>query len=293
MMHSAETPAGGMNRRQLLVSSVAVAATGIVTMQPAVVFARGAKADSASFRITAADVNGAKPYVISQPGYYRLDEDILWTTRDPNAKGIGIRADYVTLDLGGHTFQQINPPAPQRDPQRSKYKGEIVSGNVGIWSEGHKGLIIRDGNVKDVQGVGVLLKDCDHLDCIGLAVRGCGGNGALDTSFLYRNGGLFVIGTKGPATTRFAKDVRIVDCACEENTSSLDYVVTLGAFVLFTDELEVKNGRFHQNANTSAQPSGVQFNVVGIDIVICRNVLVEACEANDNTSGGEPAGFFA
>src|SRR6185312_15364569 len=65
------------------------------------------------------------------------------------------------------------------------------------------------------------------------------------------------------------------------------------AFTLFTDDLLVRNGRFHQNANASARPSGVQFNVVGIDIVICRNVLVEDCEANDNTSGGEPAGFFA
>jgi parallel beta-helix repeat protein len=231
--------------------------------------------------------------VISRPGYYSLAEDIAWTTRDPTARGIDIRSDYVTLDLDGHTFQQINPPEPQRDPSRTKYKGDIVSGNVGIWSDGQKGLIIRNGSVRDVQGVGILLKDCDHLDCTGLAVRGCGGNGTLDTSFLYRNGGLFVIGTKSASGTRFVKDVRIMDCTCEENTSSLDYVVTLGAFVLFTDDLEVKNGRFHQNANASAQPSGVQFNVVGIDIVICRNVLVEDCEANDNTSGGEPAGFFA
>jgi parallel beta-helix repeat protein len=292
-MHIAEIPASVINRRRLLISSAAVVAAGIATLRPIIVFARGAKADSPSFRITAADVNGARPYVISRPGYYSLAEDIAWTTRDPNARGIDIRSDYVTLDLNGHTFQQINPPAPQRDPSRTKYKGDIVSGNVGIWSDGQKGLVIRNGSVRDVQGVGILLRDCDHLDCTGLAVRGCGGNGTLDTSFLYRNGGLFVIGTKSASGTRFVKDVRIIDCTCEENTSSLDYVVTLGAFVLFTDDLEVKNGRFHQNANASAQPSGVQFNVVGIDIVICRNVLVEDCEANDNTSGGEPAGFFA
>ena len=290
-MPMAQMQTSVMNRRRLLMASAAAAATGIVIPRPT--FARGAPDGGGSFRITAADVNGAKPYVISRPGYYRLAENISWTTRDPNARGIDIQSDHVTLDLDGHTFQQVSPPEPRRDPQHTRYKGEIVSGNVGIWSDGHKGLVIRDGGVKDVQGIGVLLKDCDHLDCIGLAVRGCGGNGTLDTSFLYRNGGLFVIGTKSATGIRFVKDVRIIDCACEENTSSLDYVVTLGAFTLFTDDLQVRNSRFHQNANASAQPSGVQFNVVGIDVVICRNVLVEDCEANDNTSGGEPAGFFA
>jgi parallel beta-helix repeat protein len=280
-----------MHRRRLLMSSVAVAASGFAIPRPT--FARGAVAGAEAFQITAADVNGPKPYVISRPGYYRLTEDVSWSTRDPDAKGIDIQSDYVTLDLGGHTFQQVSPPEPRRDPQHAKYKGEIVSGNVGIWSNGRKGLVIRDGAVTDIQGVGVMLKDCDHLDCIGLAIRGCGGNGTLDTSFLYRNGGLFVVGTKSAGGIRFAKDARIIDCTCEENTSSLDYVVTLGAFTLFTDDIEVRNGRFHQNANSSAQPSGVQFNVVGIDIVICRNVLVEDCEAHDNTSGGEPAGFFA
>ncbi len=282
-----------MNRRRLLASSASVASAVIAT--PRSTFARGAGTGTGgeSFRITNADVNGAKPYVISRPGYYSLAEDIDWTTRDPNARGIDIQADDVTLDLDGHTFRQVSPPEPLRDTQHGKYKGEIVSGNVGIWSDGHKGLVIRDGTVRDIQGVGVLLKDCDHLDCIGLAVRGCGGDGAFDTSFLYRNGGLFVIGTRGPGGVRFARDVRIIDCSCEANTSTLDYVVTLGAFVLFTDDLEVRKGRFHQTANSSAQPSGVQFNVVGIDIVICRNVLVADCEANDNTSGGEPAGFFA
>jgi parallel beta-helix repeat protein len=287
----APTPTSLVNRRRLLMSSMAVVATGIAVPRPT--FARGAAEGSETIHITAADVNGAKPYVIFRPGTYRLAEDISWTTSDPNAKGIDIQSDYVTLDLDGHIFQQVSPPEPRRDPSHAKYKGEVVSGNVGIWSDGHKGLVIRDGKVKDVQGVGVLLKDCDHLDCIGLAVRGCGGNGTLDTSFLYRNGGLFVIGTKSATGIRFAKDVRIIDCACEANTSSLDYVVTLGAFALFTDDLQVINGRFHQNANASTQPSGVQFNVVGIDIVICRNVLVRDCEAHDNTSGGEPAGFFA
>jgi parallel beta-helix repeat protein len=62
---------------------------------------------------------------------------------------------------------------------------------------------------------------------------------------------------------------------------------------LFCDNVQVKQCVFNHTANSSPEPSGVQFNVVGIDFVICRNVLVEDCEAHDNTSGGEPAGFFA
>ena len=290
-MELAQVQRSFINRRRVLTATAAVAMTGVIA--PRLGFARGAAAGGEVARITAADLNGAKPYIIAKPGYYRLAEDINWTTSDPNARAIDIRADYVTIDLDGHTLSQINPPAPQRDPSRAKYKGEIVSGNVGIWSDGHQGLVIRNGDVRDVQGIGIMLKDCDHLDCIGLAVRGCGGDGTLDTSFLYRNGGLFVVGTKSASGIRFARDIRMIDCTCEANTSSLDYVVTLGAFTLFADDIEVRNCRFHQNANSSPQPSGVQFNVVGIDIVICRNVLVEDCEAHDNTSGGEPAGFFA
>src|SRR5689334_10431634 len=127
MMHMAKPPALVMNRRQLLVSSAAGAAISMINLTPSIAFARGAQAGSEAFRITSAEVNGPKPYVISRPGYYSLAEDVSWTTHDPNAKGIDIQSDYVTLDLNGHTFQQVNPPEPQRDPQRTKYKGEIIS----------------------------------------------------------------------------------------------------------------------------------------------------------------------
>src|SRR6185312_4807633 len=89
MSHTAQTPASMMHRRRLLVTTAA--AGGVAMLSPAVVFARGAMAGSAVFNITEAAVNGAKPYVITQPGYYRLTEDIGWTTRDTNAKGIDIR----------------------------------------------------------------------------------------------------------------------------------------------------------------------------------------------------------
>jgi hypothetical protein len=249
-----------------------------------------------SRNITVADVNGSNSCTITEPGYYTLSEDIDWQTTDPNSRAIAIMSDDVTLDLGGKTLRQINQPDAivESDPSQRVCKGEVISGNVGIWAEGRKGVTIKNGNVLGIQGVGIALKDCHQVELNGLTVKDCGGQGAIDTSFLCRNGGIFVMGTKmQDDKIQFSSDVRMLDCICLANTSQLDFVVTLGALVLFCDRVEVKNCAFNHTANSSPEPSGVQFNVVGIDFVICRNVVVSDCEAHDNTSGGEPAGFFA
>jgi parallel beta-helix repeat protein len=170
----------------------------------------------------------------------------------------------------------------------------VISGNAGIWAEGSKGLRIINGQVLNIQGVGIVVKDCHQVDLLNLTVRGCGGNGVVDTSFLCRNGGIFVMGTQDAKhNITFASDIHLNNCVCSACVSELDLVVTLGALILFCDNVQVNQGVFNHTANSSPEPSGVQFNVVGIDFVICRNVLVEDCEAHDNTSGGEPAGFFA
>ena len=246
--------------------------------------------------ITAKEVNGSAPFTISNPGQYVLAEDVNWNAPNANARAITIASDNVTFDFSGRTLRQSNQPKPITEPESSKRvcRGEVVSGNVGVWVEGHKGITIKNGSVLNVQGVGIVTKDCHQVDLLDLTVRNCGSNGVVDTSFLCRNGGIFVMGTKDKNNKiAFSSDIRIINCVCSENTSQLDFVVTLGALALFCDNLQVKNCVFNRTANTSPQPSGVQFNVVGIDFVICRNVLVEDCEAHDNTSGGEPAGFFA
>ncbi len=238
----------------------------------------------------------AKGYVITKPGLYCLTGDVEWAPSDPDACAISIESDNVTLDLGGYTIRQITKPEPviNNNPNRS-CKGTVVSGNVGIWAEGRKGLIIKNGIVLDVQGVGVCLKNCCYADLLDLTIRGCGGNGVVDTSFLCRNGGLFVMGTSSDNedTIVWSSDIRIINCVCTDNTSKLDFVVTLGSLVQNCDNVLVKDCVFNRTVNSSPEPSGVQFNVVGIDFVMCRNVLVTDCEAHDNTSGGEPGGFFA
>jgi nitrous oxide reductase len=82
-MESAQVQRSFMNRRRMLTATAAVAATGVIA--PRLGFARGAAAGSEATWITAADVNGATPYVISKPGYYLLAEDVGWTTSNPNA----------------------------------------------------------------------------------------------------------------------------------------------------------------------------------------------------------------
>lgn len=245
-------------------------------------------------KITAKDVSTG--YVISQPGYYKLTESVDWHAPDANAKAITIACDNVTLDLGGHAIRQANKPEPvlSYDDDRP-CKGNVVSGNVGIWVLNQKGITIKNGTVLDVQGVGVCLKNCWFVDLFDLNIRGCGGNGVVDTSFLCRNGGLFVMGTSADNEEDivWSSDIRIFNCVCTDNTSELDFVVTLGSLVQNCENVEVKNCVFNRTINSSPEPSGVQFNVVGIDFVMCRNVLVADCEAHDNSSGGEPGGFFA
>ncbi|WP_437727755.1 right-handed parallel beta-helix repeat-containing protein [Sorangium sp. So ce861] len=252
--------------------------------------------------ITAQDINGGPdparrvPFVITAPGHYALVEDVDWVAADENARAITIASDDVTLDLCGRTLRQIDPPAPARapDPSARPCRGEVVSGNVGVYAEGRRRLVIKNGGVLGIQGVGIVARACCQVDLIGLSVTRCGGDGVIDTTFLCRNGGIFVMGAQdAEGNIAFASDIRMLDCVCSENASRLDFVVTLGALLLFCDDVEVKRCVFNRTANTSAEPSGVQFNVVGADFVICRNVLVEDCEAHDNTSAGEPAGFFA
>ncbi|WP_437916223.1 right-handed parallel beta-helix repeat-containing protein [Sorangium sp. So ce302] len=262
----------------------------------------GASARLPATPITAQDINGGPdperrvPFVITAPGVYTLVEDVDWVAHDANARAITIASDDVTLDLCGRTLRQIDPPAPvvAPDPGARSCRGEVVSGNVGVFAEGRTRLVLRNGSVLGIQGVGIAARACSQLDLLDLSVRRCGGDGVFDTGFLCRNGGIFVMGARDAAGgVAFAEGIRMINCVCSENTSRLDFVVTLGALVLFCDDVQVKGCVFNRTANTSAQPSGVQFNVVGADFVICRNVLVEDCEAHDNTSGGEPAGFFA
>src|SRR5271165_4610920 len=228
--------------------------------------------------ITAAEINDpAGPLVLTRPGRYRLAESVEWTPRDPVARAITIAADDVTLDLDGHSLRQAGAT------------GAGVS-HVGIWAKGRRGITLRNGAVRGIQGVGIALKDCHDIELNALAARDCGGVGAIDTGFLRRNGGIFVMGTQQGEAVDAATGIRMLDCACSGSASDLDGVVTLGALLLFCDDVLVRGSAFHRTWSSSREPSGVQFNVAGLDIVQCANLLVADCQAHDNRSGGEAVG---
>ncbi|HBO38231.1 MAG TPA: right-handed parallel beta-helix repeat-containing protein [Pasteurellaceae bacterium] len=234
--------------------------------------------------------------IITQAGYYQLAENINWDATHANSRAITIACDNVTIDFAGFTLHQTNTLEPLINTQPYRgFANTVISGNIGVWAENHQGITIKNGNISNIQGVGICLKNCSSIDLSDLNVRNCGRNGAIDTSFLYRNGGIFVIGTnaKKPNDIIWASNIRMMNCICSHNSSELDFIVTLGSLIQNCENIEIKDCIFNSTNNTSSKPSGVQFNVVGIDFVMCRNVLVENCEAHNNTSGGEVAGFFA
>lgn len=79
-----------------------------------------------------------------------------------------------------------------------------------------------------------------------LRIHGCGGNGVVDTSFLCRNGGLFVLGSSAAQEGAIVRstDIRILNCGCTDNTSALDYVVTPGALAQNCRNVTVRNSRY-------------------------------------------------
>lgn len=254
------------------------------------------RATCGAIPITACQINRGN-FTIFEPGVYNLVEDVEWSPSLNNEYGINIASNNVTLDLCGHTIRQVSFPAVTFAVACAALPN-AVTGNVAIWTEGTKSVTIRNGRVVGVQGVGVVGKDTDDLLLEDLDVRECGNGGAIDTSFLYRNGGIFVMGTKTPncggaGTIRFATNTIMRRCNCIRNTSALDRVVTLGSLILFAKRVRVEDCVFNETANTSSQPSGVQFNVVGIDYVVCEDVVTARCDASFNSSGGEPGGYFA
>jgi parallel beta-helix repeat protein len=81
------------------------------------------------------------PYIISQPGTYRLSGDLYLAAQ--NSDGITINTDDVTLDLNGHAL--IGP---------GKAAGSIGSG-IRVGGAGYINIIIRNGTVRDWREHGV------------------------------------------------------------------------------------------------------------------------------------------
>ena len=106
-------------------------------------------------KITLADTPGF-PVTISQPGSYRLTENI--TVPDTSTTGFDITADNVTLDLNG--FSIIGPNVCTPNPTRCSAAGGGVGVHAGSFSPGivaSQGVKVMNGNVRGMGFHGVRL----------------------------------------------------------------------------------------------------------------------------------------
>lgn len=103
----------------------------------------------------------------------RLSRDLL------NCPGtaLTIGADRVTLDLGGHLVDGVNAP-----------------GSEGIAVDGHAGVTIENGAVRDFRVNGVALRAASHARVSDLAIKRVGAGGAESEDV---SAGLFVDGSDG------------------------------------------------------------------------------------------------
>lgn len=102
------------------------------------------------------------PYTISYPGTYRLSGDLSLST--PNADGITIDANNVTIDLSGHS---LTGPG--------KSAGTTGSG-IRISVGSYYNITIRNGTIRDWREHGVYGANA--------------GSGVIETLFCYNNGGM-------------------------------------------------------------------------------------------------------
>jgi parallel beta-helix repeat protein len=86
----------------------------------------------------------------------RLDGDLV----DCRSNGIVIGADDITLDLNGHTVAGNGEPV-KKCPRR-----EFC--DVGVLNDGHDGIAIRDGSVRDF-GTGVFVGRARHNRVLGIS----------------------------------------------------------------------------------------------------------------------------
>ena len=86
-----------------------------------------------------------------------LDNDLI----DCPNNGIVIGADDITLDLNGHRIDGDGTPAVGCNPR-------IEFCDVGVFNDGHDGVTVRDGSVREF-GVGVFVGKARHNRVLGIS----------------------------------------------------------------------------------------------------------------------------
>ncbi len=159
--------------------------------------------------INQADVeaSGGFPYVISEPGSYKLTGNL--SVPDENTTAIEVRADDVTLDLNGFAIQCTDPDGVRCEPSSGSGEGVtsfFVSGenasntavrNGTIRGMGSHGVNVDSGLVEGIQalengGPGIAIGEGVIADCLARSNAGTGieiGKGVATTNIAVLNGG--------------------------------------------------------------------------------------------------------
>src|SRR3981189_2305164 len=124
-----------------------------MTLVPACVYAVDGQVLINQATVNAA---GGFPYVISQPGSYKLSGNLI--LNDANKTAIRIAVDFVTIDLGG--FSIIGPNDCSSGPCSANGSGngiETLSGHV------YFNITIRNGTIQGMGHDGILLFGDSYL----------------------------------------------------------------------------------------------------------------------------------
>jgi hypothetical protein len=248
--------------------------------------------------ISCKDINRCKPYIITKPGCYALKENLFWRPRNNRSIAIEIKSDFVTLDLCGHVIRQVRFPRSDYLGDFCKTPGNVASGNVGIQMTGTS-ITIKNGTVSNIQGAGIVARKVSDLNINDITVIECGKNGVINSMMGARNGGIFILGDRNCKSSgltevrEYSKNITLNNVQCINNNSCLKETILDGCLFLFCQCVRVFNSTFNQNFNDGPASNGCPFTVVGLEISVCNDVVIENCDAHKNNGTVEVAGFFA
>jgi parallel beta-helix repeat protein len=126
--------------------------------------------------------SGGFPFVISQPGSYRLTGDI---TVDENTTAIRITASNVTVDLNG--FAIIGPTVCSGVPPITPFECAPTGTGGGVVSDGGDNATVLNGTVRGMGGAGVSVGGQSRVEGVHAISNGGGGIGASFSSLIAGN----------------------------------------------------------------------------------------------------------
>lgn len=251
--------------------------------------------------ITACQINRGN-YTIYDPGVYILVDDVEWTPLTDTSVAIHVKSKNVTLDLQGHSIEQVNTFEPRLKVTCQSTRPHIVSGNIGILvdTEDTVSVIIRNGTISNIQGVGLMVSDFIQDVLIeDITTFRCGDKGAVDTSYYYRSGGIFVTGKGTPNcgnwnSNYICSHIIIRRCNSLETVTNDNEIPVYGILVLFCNDVIIEECNVNLTLNRGTRPDMLKEpNCVGIGLVCCSNVTMRHSISKDNNSRSQTAGIFA